>query len=119
MARTSDERILAALISCGSIRAAAERLGVSQKRISERLKDPDFRERYEAKKNELLQSTVSEMVIMLTTAVNTLAAVMNDSAAAGSVRVQAADAMLRHGLRYLEAADFERRLRELEESQRK
>jgi hypothetical protein len=113
--RNTDEKILSALVSCGSIRAAAAKLGITQKRISDRLKDDDFRERYEAAKGDILRQTVAEITGTLTAAVNTLAGIASDKGAPQSVRVSACDALLRHSLRYLQAVDFENRLQALEE----
>ncbi len=85
--RTSDEKYISALVATGSVRAAAAKLGVSQKRISDRLKDDDFRERYEAAKADILRQTVAEITGTLTAAVNTLACIAADKAAPQTVRV--------------------------------
>lgn len=115
----SDEKYISALVSAGSVRGAAAVLGVTPRRVAEKLKDQDFKQRYEEAKSAVLNQTVAEIVGQLTAAVRTLAAVAADETAPQTVRVSACDSLLRHGLRYLEAGDFERRLRELEESQRK
>ena len=113
----TNEKYISALVSCGSVRGAAAVLGVSPRRVATKLKDSDFRRQYEEAKSAVLNQTVAEIVGQLTAAVRTLATVAQDETAPQTVRVSACDSLLRHGLRYLEAADFERRLRAIEEIQ--
>ena len=54
MATKNNEQIMAALIACGSVRAAAKVVGVSETTIRARLNDPDFRAEYEKEKAEIL-----------------------------------------------------------------
>lgn len=113
----NDEKILAALVTAGSVRTAASVAGVSESTIRNRLKDADFRAAYEAIKSELLQGATASMLSKLETATETIADVMNDAENPANVRVSAADSLLRHCLRYLATADIERRLSALEASQ--
>ena len=50
MKRNSDEAILAALVTCGSIRQAAKRAYCSESSVSNKSNDAEFLERYKAKK---------------------------------------------------------------------
>ena len=113
----NDEKILAALVTAGSVRTAASVAGVSESTVRNRLKDADFRAAYEAIKSELLQGATAAMLSKLETATETISDVMNDAENPANVRVSAADSLLRHCLRYLAAADIERRLSALEEAQ--
>ena len=113
----NDEKILAALVTAGSVRTAASVAGVSESTVRNRLKDADFRAAYEAIKSELLQGATASMLSKLETATETIADVMNDAENPANVRVSAADSLLRHCLRYLATADIERRLSALEEAQ--
>ena len=51
----SNEKIMAALIACGSVRAAAKAACVSETTIRARLNDTDFRTEYEKAKSEILR----------------------------------------------------------------
>ena len=113
----NDEKILAALVTAGSVRTAASVAGVSESTVRNRLKDADFRAAYEAIKSELLQGATAAMLSKLETATETISDVMNDAENPANVRVSAADSLLRHCLRYLATADIERRLSALEEAQ--
>ena len=52
--RKNDEIILASLLSTPTIRAAAAACGVSESVIYSRLKDPEFKERYDRERREIL-----------------------------------------------------------------
>ena len=113
----NDEKILAALVTAGSVRTAASVAGVSESTVRNRLKDADFRAAYEAIKSELLQGATAAMLSKLETATETISDVMNNAENPANVRVSAADSLLRHCLRYLATSDIERRIAALEASQ--
>ena len=117
MAKISDETILSALISAGSIRGAAKRANISEGTVRNRLSDPDFRAEFDKLRGELLQEAAQGLTARLESATATMAEIMEDGQNPASVRVSAADAVLRHALRYLEAADILRRLDALEAAQ--
>lgn len=114
MTKIDDERILAALIASGSIRAAAKAAGIAEGTIRNRLTDPDFRKKYDDLRGDLLQEATAGMTTRLQAATDTMAAIMEDKGNAASVRLAACDALLRHCLRYFSAAELERRLAALE-----
>lgn len=114
MTRIDDEKILAALIASGSIRAAAKTAGIAEGTIRNRMADPDFRKRYDGLRGDLLQEATAGMTTRLQAATDTMAAIMADKGNAASVRLAACDAILRHCLRYYSAAEIERRLAALE-----
>lgn len=112
--RINDEQVITALLNCGSLRKAAESLGTTANTLSNRLKKEDFRKRYEAAKSELLNEAVETMKSQLTGAVDTLTEVMNNKENPPTVRVSAADSLLRHSVRYIEIAEIESRISKLE-----
>jgi len=113
----NDEKILAALLTAGSVRTAATAAGVSVSTIRNRMQDRNFRAAYEAAKSDLLQTASASMLSRLNDATGTITDVMNDGEIPANVRVSAADSLLRHCLRYLATADIERRLAALEAAQ--
>ena len=117
MAKISDETILSALISAGSIRGAAKRANISEGTVRNRLSDPDFRAEFDKLRGELLQEAAQGLTARLESATATMSEIMEDGKNPASVRVSAADAVLRHALRYVEAADILRRLDALEAAQ--
>lgn len=117
MQRKNDEIILSALIAAGSIRAAAKIADVSETTIRTRLNDDDFRQRYEQAKGAILTEACDALSARLTLAVDTLCEVLEDTENAATVRVSAADSLLRHGLRYVEVANILARLEAIEKAQ--
>lgn len=97
----SNEKIMAALIATGSVRA--------------RLNDPDFRAEYEKAKSEILTEACDALGARLTLAVDVLCEVLENDATPATVKVSAADSILRQGLRYVEVANVLRRLDALEQ----
>lgn len=115
LARKNDETILAALIACGSVRAAAKVACVSETTIRARLNDPDFRKEYETAKGAVLTEACDSLAARLTHAVDVLVEVLDNTENAATVRVTAADSLLRHGLRYIEMGNILLRLDALEQ----
>lgn len=111
---TSDEKILAALITAGSIRRAAQIADISESTIRNRMADPEFKAKYDKLRGDLLQEAAQGLTARLESATATMSEIMEDGQNPASVRVSAADAVLRHALRYVEAADILRRLDALE-----
>lgn len=113
----SDEQILEALLMAGSARQAARRLGCSLSCVRDRLSKPAFKAKYEQAKKDALTDAIDNLSVQLTSAVDVLAKVMTDSETAATVRVSAADAILRHGLRYVEQYEIIKRIEALEAMQ--
>lgn len=113
----NDETILAALLSAGSVRGAAKTAGVAEATVRNRMADASFRQRYDQLRGDVLQEVTTGLVARLTAATDTMSALLDDECVADSVRLNAADALLRHGLRYFGVAEIERRLAALEAAQ--
>ena len=114
----SDEKVLEALLAAGSARQAARRLGCSLSCVRDRMAKPTFKTKYEQAKADALTDAIDNLSVQLTSAVDVLAKVMTDSETAATVRVSAADSVLRHGLRYLEQYEIIKRIEALEAAQK-
>ena len=114
----SDDVILEALLTAGSARQAARRLGCSLSCVRDRMAKPTFKTKYEQAKADALTDAIDNLSVQLTSAVDVLAKVMTDSETAATVRVSAADSVLRHGLRYLEQYEIIKRIEALEAAQK-
>ncbi len=106
--------MIIALLAGGSVRKAAKVLCISPQAIQKRLTG-DLKERFEAERLRLFRNISDELNAASESAVSTLLETMSNAELPATVRVQAADSVLRHTLRYFEAANFEKRLRALEE----
>ena len=115
----TDERLLALLIEHGSVTRVAKIAEISRNAIYMRLRqNEDFRTKYEEAKNAVLQDACGAISTKLETAAAVLYDVATNDRAAVSVRVSAADSLLRHGLRYIEQGEILKRLDALEAGQR-
>ena len=114
MKKIPDEKMLESLLANGSIRRAAVALGCSAATIRNRLKNTAFRQRYDEERATLLADVTEQMKSKVTAAVDTLHAVMTDENCAASVRVSAADSLLRHTLRFVEITELSARIAALE-----
>ena len=113
----TDERLLALLIEHGSVTRVAKIAGLSRNAIYMRLRqNEDFRAKYEEAKNAVLQDACGAISTKLETAAAVLYDVATNDRAAVTVRVSAADSLLRHGLRYIEQGEILKRLDALEQA---
>ena len=87
---------------------------MSRNAIYKRLQDKGFRQQYDSAQGALLSVASTAMADGLNDAVNALLDVIRDKDSAASVRVSAADSLLRHCCRYIESASICRRLDALE-----
>ncbi len=113
--QTKDEKILAALISSPTIRAASEVCGVSETQIYARLRNPEFKERYRDARKELLEGATRALQCRLSDAVAVMDEICRNEKIAPQTRLNAADAIIRNSLRLTEQEDILEKLRELEQ----
>ena len=112
--KITDDELLIALLAGGSVRKAAKVLCISPQAIQKRLTG-DLKKSYEEERLRLFGNISDELNAASMLAVSTLSETISNTELPATVRVQAADSVLRHTLRYYEAANFEKRLRALEE----
>ncbi|MBR6996151.1 MAG: hypothetical protein IKH96_09060 [Ruminococcus sp.] len=115
MKKYSDEQIIQAVLSSGSQSEAARSLGLNKTTITHRMKNPDFKRKLDEAKAAYLQQAVQELRQELKNSVKTLAAVRDDATAPQSVRIQAADTILRHACKYTEIVDIVAEINKLKE----
>ncbi|MGI8770936.1 MAG: hypothetical protein ACR2JE_05830 [Acidobacteriaceae bacterium] len=111
-----QETALLALLSCRTIREAAERAKVAESTVLRWLTTPLFRNRYEAERRQLFESAKNALRSAAAGSVATLTAVQEDQAAPAGARVTAAKAILELCMRIHENDDIIRRLERLEDA---
>ena len=115
--KRSDEEVLSALMSQGTITAAAQSLGLSERTIFDRMNEPDFRGLYKAARADLLRETVSKLRSQIGAAINVIAEIMQDPEATDSVRLQAAESIMENAARFFKRLDdTEKRISEQKQS---
>ena len=91
-------------------------MGCAEETISKRKRDPEFMKAYNAQRMELITSARDMLQRSTCNAIATMAEVMMNTEASPQVRLNAADAILRHSTKYTEIGDVLERIKALEAS---
>ena len=90
----SDEEIIAALLSSGSIQDAAQAVGIAPRTIYDRIGTRDFRAVYSAAKSDIIRQAVFSMCGNIAAAVNVIIGIMNNEENPAGTRLSAAKLLL-------------------------
>lgn len=90
----SDEQIIAALLDHGTIRAAAQAAGISERTLYDRMNKGEFQALYKSAKTDLVRAAVLNINRQLQAAIDTVVEVMQDPDNNAAVRLQAAQTIL-------------------------
>ena len=113
------EQAIAALLTCDSITAAAAACGIAEATLHRWLKDKSaFQAAYREARRAVVQFAVVQVQRATAEAVETLRAVMHDSASPASARVSAAKTILDTAIKAVELEDLEARIVALEAAQK-
>ena len=114
--RIADELLVAALAQ-GKTHAEAGRIaGMSARTVRRRLQDDDFGARVEQARAEVTSAAAAQLAGLYPRAIGALSDLLDDKE--GSVRLRAAQAVLKAGPELKAHTDFEQRLLEIESSVR-
>lgn len=118
MARCKDEIIIAALIANPTIKAASAACGVSETTIYERKRKPEFKEKYDAARLELMEQNSAKLQHHIGKAIDEMAAILDYplDVASPQVRLNAAEGIIRNSLKLTEQMDILKRLEKLEQA---
>jgi phage terminase small subunit len=111
---TKQRRFLAALAGARSVRDAAEAAGIGETTAWRYLRDEAVRAELAGQQSAMLQVATRGLAEDLAQARAVLMAVMGNEKASPSARVNAARAVLEHGLRYAELVSLDERITALE-----
>lgn len=115
-AERKDEKIIAALLSCPTVRAASGACGVSETQIYTRLRTTEFKERYDAARRELLTQAAAYIQGQVSASIATMKEIRDNPAVADQVRLNAAESIVRNSLKLTEQADILTQLAELKKA---
>lgn len=114
--KRNDETLIAALISNPTIKAAATACGVSERYIYGRLRDPAFKEKYDAARREMLEQSTAFIQGITSEAIQKMRDVMNDPDASQQTQLNAAESIMRNSLKFTEQNDILTQLAELKKA---
>ena len=109
-----DEKMLELLLTHGTVRETAAALGISARAIYSRLAKPEFRRQYDELRATVLENGTAVLGDAVSDAAQYLHGVLDDEVATIGQKIQAADSIFRHHLRYAEFSVLQRRVEELE-----
>ena len=95
--------------------AAAKAAGVSRETVFRRLREPDFKKRYDTARQEVLTEATAAAQKNVGAALDKMRAIMDDENASPQVQLNAAQYLVNATLRLTDTTDTLRHLRELEE----
>jgi hypothetical protein len=107
------EQFIAALLSCPTVEAAAEMVGIGNETASQWRKDPAFAERYRVATREAMRQAAALLQGAAREAVDTLRAIQSKGESEAA-RVSAARAVLEMAVKAAELEDVQQRLDSLE-----
>lgn len=110
----SDERIIAALLSCPTLEATAEQCGLSVRQLFERRQNPDFIRKLREAQDEALATTTRFLQKATGSAAATLLEIAESKVRPAQVRISAARAVLDMAAKFTEIVDVQARLEALE-----
>jgi hypothetical protein len=111
--RKKDQAILA-LITEPTIKAAADKVGITTPTLYKWLKLPEFKAAYREARREAVSVAITRLQQAATEAVEALRCIMNDPNKSASARVAAARSILEMAIKAVEIEDLEVRIEELE-----
>lgn len=113
--KASDEQIVSALMSTRTNAEAAAACGLSTRQLITRMQAPELQALLTDAKSKVLERATESAQAAMVNAVDVMREIMQDTEHAPQVRLNAADAILRNGLRLTDVVDVQRRLAALEE----
>lgn len=98
----SDEQIIAALLSNGTIKAAAAAVGISERSLYDRMNEGEFIALYKSAKADLIRGAVVNLNNQIQAAIDTVVEVMSDKDNNAAVRLQAAQTILNNAGKFMQ-----------------
>jgi HEAT repeat protein len=112
-----DDQLLVLALAQGKSQAEAGRItGFAERTVRSRLQDEDFRQRVEAARVEVTAAAAAQLASLYPRAIGALSDLLDDPEP--SVKLRAAQAVLKTGPELKAHLDFEQRLLEIEASVR-
>ena len=111
----SDERIICALLSNDTRKAAAKSLGIKAETLATRMKSADFQEKYQTAKAEMVKDITNAVQSRTLKAINAICEMMENPGISDQVRLHAADLIVRYSLEFTKTELILNRMERIEE----
>lgn len=111
----SNEKIIAALLSTESKRAAAKVLGIRPQTLAARMNDDVFQELYKKAKKDLIKESITSIQAKTGRAIEIIYEIADNPEIAPQIRLNAAETIIRYSHKFTESEEILSRIEELEE----
>lgn len=111
----SDERIICALLSNDTRKAAAKSLGMKSETLATRMKSADFQEKYQTAKAEMVKDITNAVQSRTLKAINAICEMMENPGISDQVRLHAADLIVRYSIEFTKTELILNRMERIEE----
>ena len=109
-----DEKIIAVLLASDTRRQACRKLGIANQTLYDRMNNPVFQEKYKMARDELIKEVTDRISKDIVSAVSVMSGIMMNDRNSPQIRLNAADGILRYGIKMIEQRDILERLERLE-----
>lgn len=109
-----NEMVISALLNESTVSRAAEKCGLSQRQIYERMKQKNFKEEYHQAKRSILESVTNGLQARLTAATETTIEIMQNKENSPQTRLNAANLIFNQCQKLTETIDILDRIETLE-----
>lgn len=101
----TDEKMIKALATCGSVTATAVRLGVAESTIYRRLQDNEFRAKLEIVKGDVLREFKASYLESAERARNAIESMVDNDKINPAVRLQACQTIINTAVKFVELSE--------------
>ena len=112
--KVEDEKIISVLLASNTRKEASKKLGITLNTLYARMNAPDFQVKYQKARDDLIKEVIDRLQTSMLEAVEVIKQVMNDRSLAPQIRLNASDALIRHGIRMTEQREIIERIERLE-----
>ena len=109
-----NEVVISALLTEPTVQKAAEKCGLSQRQIYERMKQMSFKQEYRQAKRSILESVLNTLQSGLTAATETVIQIMQDGENSPQIRLNACNLIFNQCQKLTETVDILDRIETLE-----
>ena len=111
----SDERIICALLSNDTRKAAAKSLGMKSETLATRMKSADFQEKYQTAKAEMVKDITNAVQSRTLKAINAICEMIDNPGISDQVRLHAANLIVRYSVEFTKTELILNRMERIEE----
>ena len=103
----SDEKIIAALISNGTIKDSATAVGITERSLYDRMSNGQFKALYKSAKADIVRKAIFDLNNQLGAAIDTIVSIMNDEEVNPAIRLQAAQTILNNANKFADRLNID------------